>query len=300
MALKVSFGNGGNSQQYALKESDPNYVGDELGLNGGSVATENSGSDVGPVVDGSSIPVGTVAVPNGASGTGGSVDVGYNTESNAFEFDVAGAWNSVKNVLAESDTAANIVLNDFVHADVYFGGSGNSSVEIHNVKRGNVTTGSGNDSVEVSLSTNDSGWQNTFNVDSGAGNDSITFMAGDKTGIAKTIDGRHTTVTIDAGAGNDTIDLSDLNLKLANITGGAGNDELTGSAGMDVYNYGAGGNGRDYITNFDLGTDHVQLNDGLTLLASGFDIDGNLQIKLSDASVITFQDVTTFDASIFA
>jgi Ca2+-binding RTX toxin-like protein len=304
MALKVSFGNGGNAKQTALTMEDPNYVGDDLGLNGGSVTSGQAQDGVGPVVPGESVPVSQVNVPNGGSGTGGSVDVAYNTASNAFEFDVSGAWNSVKNVLVESDTAANIVLNDFVHADVYFGGTGNSSVEIHNVKRGNIETGSGNDSVLVSLSTNDNSWQNLFDVDTGAGNDTITFRQGDQTGIAKTVDGRHTTVTIDAGAGSDVVDLSGLNLKLATINGGAGNDQFTGSNGKDTYVYNAiegGNNGRDLITDFQVGTDSIQLGEGITATAFGTDIDLNLQVRLSDLSVITFQGVSALDAgSIFA
>lgn len=303
MALKVSFGNGGNAKQTALSLNDENYVGDDLALNGGSVSSGVSEGGVGPMVPGAPIEVGKVAVPGGSSGTGGAVDVAFNTQSNAFEFDVAGKWNSVKNVLVESDTAANIVLNDFVHADVHFGGTGSSSVEINNVKRGNVSTGSGNDTVAITLASNNNDWQNVFQVDTGAGNDTISFGKGVSTGSAQITDGRHTTVTIDAGAGNDIVDLSGLNLLLARINGGAGHDQFTGSDGKDVYVYNsvADGNGRDFITNFQLGTDAVELNDGISVVLSGLDVAGNLQVKLSDSTVITFQGLTTGDeAQIFA
>jgi aryl-phospho-beta-D-glucosidase BglC (GH1 family) len=289
LPAQISFGNGGNSHQKALVAEDPHYVGDNAALGSGSLhrATAGQGEGSLPVV-GSQLAVEKPWSP-------GTVDTSFNVELNALQFDVAGSWNSVKNILVESDTAANIAVRDFVHADVYFGGSGHSSVFVSNAKRGNVDTGSGNDTVSISLATNNAGWQNTFHIDSGAGNDSISLVAGTETGMAKVTDGRHTTVVIDAGAGNDTIDLSGLNLLAASIAGGAGDDKMTGSNGSDTYVYdviAGGSNGRDLITNFVLGQDNLQLDGGLAVVLSAADTEGNLQVKLTDNTVITFQGVS--------
>lgn len=283
MSLKASFGNGGSSTQYALKTGTSGYVGDQYALNGGSASSASPSSGVGVVMPSDPLQVDSVTVPGGLSGTGGSVAVGYDTDNASFVFDVVGSWNSVKNALIQSDSAANVVLKGFVHTDVYLQGKGDSSVYIESAKRGNVETGSGNDTVEISLATNNSGWENTFNVKTGLGSDTITFKAGLADGIAKTTDGHFTTVTIDAGAGNDTVDLSGLNLKSATIIGGTGVNTLTGSNGSDTYVYNAlSGKDKatDHITNYDVTKDHLNLN-GMTI-ASHMDFNGDLYLSLSD------------------
>jgi parallel beta-helix repeat protein len=291
--LSVGVGNGGSATQSSLLAGSSGYLGDNIALNAGLVASAITKSASGLAVMEGPMAVAKVAELGGSSGFGGDVDVGYNWDLNATEFVVKGAWNSVKNVLAESATAANVSIKNFVHADVYLGGTGNSTVAIVDAKRGNIYTGDGNDTIVVSLVTNEGKWDNTFRVASGGGNDSIGFQAG-KAQLGATItDGRHTTVVIDAGAGHDQIDLSGLNLKLAQISGGTGNDIMAGSNGQDVYVYNgiAGGSGSDLITNFEVGKDHLQLNDGLGVALFAADIDGHLQVKLTDSTVITLLGV---------
>ncbi|EGP58214.1 rhizobiocin [Agrobacterium tumefaciens] len=273
MALTVTFGNGGASTVSSLT----NLVDQEAYklLTESTTQTKNGSS-----LDSGVVNVAAVAVPG--SGAGGNVDVGYNAASNGFTFDVTSAWNSVKNVLAKSETSENLSFKDFVHVDVYLGGTGSSNVEVLNAKRGNITTGAGNDTVTVSVVSNDSGWVNAFNIDTGAGNDTITVKAGTAfnsasaagtggiaagtnvvNGGAGVTDGSFTSVTINAGAGNDTIDLSGVKLASSLVTGGTGIDHIIASAGADTFVFNLGDMAKsivtDTITGFNASMDKLKL-----------------------------------------
>ncbi len=277
MALKVQFGNGG-----AASVADLTNVADQAAyklLNGGSI--DENITDDGPVVPASVINVPVASGVEG-SGAGGNVEVSYDADSNAFKFDVTTAWNSVKNVLAQSDTAESLTFSDFVQADVHLGNGGNSTVEIYNAKRGNVTTGDGNDTVIVSLLSNDDGWVNAFKINTGAGNDTIVIEAGESlksiggivgatavNGGGGITDGSNTAVTINAGAGNDIIDLSSVNLKSSVVTGGTGIDQIIASGGADTFVFNLGDMAKTLATDTIIGFD--QSEDKLQLTGTSFD-----------------------------
>lgn len=271
MVLAVKFGTGGSSALDALV---------------GALAEEVKALNA-PVVGNDDIPrdglvseVETVEVPFAAPG--GTVDIsrggGYLT------FDVAGDWNSVKNFYAESDDAAWLNIHDFVHVDVNLSGDTASAVNIYNVKRGNVVTGDGDDSIRISLLANDDTWVNTFNVQSGGGNDQIRFFEGDTatagnnedgnnkwivgaSGSKAVTDGSYTSVVVDAGEGNDLIDLSRVKLKSSEVTGGQGADEIYASQGADLFLFNEGDsqpvsealNGTDFINGFDAANDEIRV-----------------------------------------
>lgn len=256
MALTVTFGNGGASTVSSLT----NLVDQEAYklLTESTTQTKNGSSLNSGVVD-----VGAVSVPG--SGAGGKVDVGYDASTNSFNFDVTSAWNSVKNVLAKSDSAENLSFKDFVQVDVHLGGTTASTVEVLNAKRGNISTGSGNDTVTVSLLSNDKSWVNAFNIDTGAGNDTITIKAGSALndlsvagGVAAgtnvvnggkgITDGSATTVTINAGDGNDSIDLSGVKLASSLVTGGKGIDHIIASGGADTFVFNLGDMAKSLVT----------------------------------------------------
>lgn len=246
MALTVTFGNGGASTVSSLT----NLVDQEAY----ELLTESTTqTKIGSSLDTGVVNVGAVTVPG--SGTGGKVDVGYNAGTNGFTFDVSSAWNSVKNALAKSDSSENLSFKDFVQVDVHLGGTGSSSVEVLNAKRGNISTGAGNDTVVLSVVSNDKGWVNAFNIDTGAGNDTITVKAGTAfndasgsgivgtqavNGGAGVTDGSFTSVKIDAGDGNDTIDLSGVKLASSLVTGGKGIDHIIASSGADTFVFNLG------------------------------------------------------------
>jgi hypothetical protein len=237
--LTVTFGNGGAPTLQSLDAQ--NHIALDSATEKQEVTDQN----------GSSLQSGSVAVdgaPVGGSGTGGNVNVSFDAATNSFNFDVAGKWNSVKNVLAESDSAENVHFRDFVQADVHLGGTTGSTVEILNVKRSNVSTGSGNDTVTISLLSNDKGWVNAATVDTGDGNDTITIKAGQALSTIGGIsgasavnngngitDGSNSSVIINAGAGDDKIDLSGVNLKSSTVIGGTGIDHMVASGGADTF-----------------------------------------------------------------
>ncbi|MHA1565880.1 MAG: calcium-binding protein, partial [Alphaproteobacteria bacterium] len=153
------------------------------------------------------------------------------------------AWNSVKNVYAESAEAADVSLNNFVHTDVSFGGSGDSHVTITDAKRGIISTGSGDDAIDITALSNGAGWSNNFDVSSGAGDDTITIRG----------DRGFTTADVDAGAGDDTVIFSGSGA--ATLDGGAGDDTLIGGSGADTL---LGGGGDDTFLGGD-GSDRIVL-----------------------------------------
>ncbi|EMS98740.1 rhizobiocin [Agrobacterium tumefaciens str. Cherry 2E-2-2] len=290
MALKVTFGNGGAASVSSLT----NLVDQEAyKLLTESTAQVKNGSSI----DSGVVNVGAVSVPG--TGAGGTVDVGYDPSSNGFKFDVSSAWNSVKNALAQSDTSENLIFKDFVQVDVHLGGTGSSTVEVLNAKRGNISTGAGNDTVTVSVVSNDKAWVNAFNIDTGAGNDTIVVKAGTAfdggvaagtnvvNGGAGVTDGSFTSVKIDAGAGNDSIDLSGVNLASSLVTGGKGIDHIKASGGADtfVFNLGdmAKSSATDSIEGFDASMDKLKL--------VGTTID-NWAVRIDDSDTILTYNVT--------
>lgn len=273
MALTVTFGNGGASTVSSLT----NLIDQEAYklLTESTTQTKEGSSLESGVVN-----VGAVAVPG--SGAGGNVDIGYNADTNSFNFDVTSAWNSVKNVLAKSDSAENLSFKDFVQVDVHLGGTTASNVEVLNAKRGNISTGSGNDTVVLSVLSNDKAWVNAFNIDTGAGNDTIIVKAGAAfndpsaagaggvaagTNVANNgkgiTDGSATSVTINAGDGNDTIDLSGVKLASSLVTGGKGIDHIIASGGADTFVFNLGDMAKsiatDTIAGFDASMDKLKL-----------------------------------------
>ncbi|CAN7196813.1 M10 family metallopeptidase C-terminal domain-containing protein [Rhizobium rhizogenes] len=295
MALTVTFGNGGASTVSSLT----NLVDQEAY----ELLTESTTqTKIGSSLDTGVVNVGAVTVPG--SGTGGKVDVGYNAGTNGFTFDVSSAWNSVKNALAKSDSSENLSFKDFVQVDVHLGGTGSSSVEVLNAKRGNISTGAGNDTVVLSVVSNDKGWVNAFNIDTGAGNDTITVKAGTAfndasgsgivgtqavNGGAGVTDGSFTSVKIDAGDGNDTIDLSGVKLASSLVTGGKGIDHIIASSGADTFVFNLGDMAKslatDTITGFNASMDKLKLV-GTTIsnwTLSNFDDDTILSYNVDGA-----------------
>jgi|AGTN01.1.fsa_nt_gi Haemolysin-type calcium binding protein related domain. len=128
---------------------------------------------------------------------------------------VDSAWNTIKNVRAHSDGAAEVTLRNVVNTDVALGDGGDSRVVIEGAKRGDIVTGDGNDTISIDAHSNDAGWDNTFRISTGAGDDAV-FIAGDT----------WTGVSLDAGDGDDVIVVGIGQGEADTIIGGAGNDVL--------------------------------------------------------------------------
>lgn len=115
------------------------------------------------------------------------------------EVALTSAWDSVKNIRAESATAADITIGNFVHADVDFGNGGDSHIAIYDAKRGFIETGNGNDRIEIEAYSEGPGWSHWFDVQSGAGDDELVFV-GAVNGLSQ--------LHFDGGEGMDTLKLS--------------------------------------------------------------------------------------------
>ncbi len=232
MALKVTFGNGGAASVSSLTSL--------IDQEAYKLLTESTAQvKNGSTLDSGAVSVGAVAVAG--TGAGGTVDVGYDPNANGFTFDVSSAWNSVKNALAQSDTSENLKFKDFVQVDVHLGGTGSSTVEVLNAKRGNITTGAGNDTITVKAGA-------AFNDTSAAGTGGLAANTGAVNGGAGVTDGSYTSVKIDAGAGNDSIDLSGVKLASSLVTGGKGIDHIIASGGADTFVFNLGDMAKSFAT----------------------------------------------------
>ncbi|NCC22222.1 MAG: hypothetical protein EOM26_07135 [Alphaproteobacteria bacterium] len=258
----VSFDNAGTSAHYCVNNS---ALAGEMGvlnvLGGAAVSKNVSGGAVDPSTF---VDATEYTQPGGGTVAGEYATGSSSTLDEAYRF-VAEGWNRVKNiaVTAEGDDSILFIADNFVHADLDFSGINNEVVlKILDGKRGNYLTGDGDDTVEITTATNNSGWSNLHNVHTGDGDDIVIIKAGDSSLIGSTIvnytDGRFTTVDADLGNGNDVYQSGAAVKTMDHVHGGAGNDVIITGGGDDIL-YG--------------GTDHgvvVQLDDALyELLAQG-------------------------------
>lgn len=134
------------------------------------------------------------------AGLSGSVQLGLTRDASGdVDIDLLSSWNSLKNLRAESDTAANLTVDNFVHTDIHFGGGGDSQITIIDAKRGFITTGDGNDTIEIDIRSNIDNWSKLFDIETGAGNDTVVFD-GAQNGKSE--------LDYDGGAGIDTLQIT--------------------------------------------------------------------------------------------
>lgn len=162
------------------------------------------------------VDIGIPGVPASARisldrGDGGSVEVALTS-----------AWDSIKNIRAESATAADITIDNFVHADVEFGDGGDSNITIRDAKRGFIETGNGNDTIKIDAYSKDAGWSHTFDVRTGEGNDTLVFD-GAVNGLSR--------LYFEGGEGMDTLRLSGAGQSFSLLPG---NIEMSGVERIDI------------------------------------------------------------------
>ena len=214
----------------------------------------------------------------------GSVSMSSDTENN-IEVTLDSSWNSLKNILVENQGPVDVKVSNFVHADIELGNGNSSTVIVEDAKRGNITTGDGNDNVDIDALSNGSGWSNEFTVNTNEGND---FIEG-------TGSGGHTSFDIDSGSGNDTVTLdgdyamSEVDLGSGNDTfnGGNGNDSITAGDGNDTIDGGTGVDSLELSGDFSE-YDFYQQGDQLSIVDSIDGRDG--KIIVTDVENFNFQD----------
>ncbi len=179
----------------------------------------------------------------------------------------ADGWNNWKNVRVTGDDGLTpLVLRNFVHVDVDYGAATTGiDLSVENAKRGNILMGSGDDTLSLTLATNNSGWSNLFEIDMGAGNDNVTIAQGvaqtigmGATTAATVIDGRFTTVEASLGDGDDFYANGTQATDI--VSDGAGNDVIRTGSGDDLLvlndSNEFGNNGKHWDNILDLGAGH--------------------------------------------
>jgi len=177
----------------------------------------------------------------------------------------------------------NDVFDSGAGNDLLSGDGGNDTLNA-GLGNDNVLGGDGNDTVSAG--------DGADTVSGGTGNDVLRGEAGDDWLVGDDGDD-----TVDGGAGNDT-----LNGHLGNDTliGGAGDDTLTGGTGIDVFKFETG-SGNDRVTDFEKGTDKVDLTSyGLTMGSLNFGNWGmSTTIQLTGGASIMLDNVTDLTAADF-
>jgi Ca2+-binding RTX toxin-like protein len=212
-----------------------------------------------------------------------------------FSLDNSMNWgfNKEAHIRVTDTEARKIVLTDFVYADVDLHQSEKAEIHVDGAKRGDIVTGDGNDQVSIavlnSINAGHPGWDNPallehsrFTVDTGAGNDFITFTLGTLApGLNKDVS-HFTSTYINSGDGNDIIDLRGTDAKPLNtidfIDAGTGNDHIYSGGGKDEIHAGAGddyaeGSRDDDLIYGDDGKDELHGFSGNDTLYGGADDD---------------------------
>ena len=137
------------------------------------------------------------------------------------------AWNTIKNVYVSDFSGSKLLLENWVDAWVSLDNSFGQEIRVDGAKRGEISTGSGNDTVWVGADSNGAGWTNAFKIDTGNGDDVITITTASRDYSGSAFSAAYnpdwTTTDIRAGAGNDT------------ITGSGGADTASGGDGQDTF-----------------------------------------------------------------
>ena len=194
------------------------------------------------------------------------------------------------NDMLQGDAGNDTLLGGYGN-DTLTGGTGNDSLNGGKGDDTAVFSGSTKVVVDLNLTTaqNTGHGRDTLisieNVRSGSGNDILTGN-----GRANLLDGAVGNDKLVGGAGNDTLLGGAGN---DTLQGGTGNDNLLAGSGLDLLTGGKGadlfvfalGDGRDTVTDFQDGTDHLQFEGALGI--------ADLAIAKSGINtIITFHDVS--------
>jgi hypothetical protein len=101
-----------------------------------------------------------------------------NTADGTQTFDALLDWNLVKNMQLTSSSSIDLLLDGIVHADVVVGlnDAAASHIDLIGIKRANVVTGLGNDTINIEMVTDiESIWVDDFRIATGAGDDVVSL-----------------------------------------------------------------------------------------------------------------------------
>lgn len=158
-----------------------------------------------------------------------SMTVAYDSSKNVTLTNNA-AWNDIKNAALQSATITGMTVNNFVAVQIDLTGNQDGSINVTGAKRGAITTGSGNDTITVSATSNSTD------------NSLMTILAGDGANKISFTGASNTQVSVTTGSGNDDITIA--GQTASTVHAGAGNDMIRGGSGGDNLD---GGSGNDYF-----------------------------------------------------
>ncbi|RQW63898.1 hypothetical protein [Vibrio viridaestus] len=212
---------------------------------------------------------------------------------------VASSWNAKgeKSVSIDSDKS-NIYVQDFVDVSVNADSDTGANVTVVNAKRGSIETGNGDDSVYLSVYSNNNHWSNSFDIDTGAGDDTVV--------LTNTANSENTSFHIELGSGNDSLDVSGLLDPFSSASrfadGGDGLDTLTlsGEDSVSFDNFEViKGSDSAFSTVVTLSSDLLEDNDSaeLGLVFNQVDLQLSDDVSVSDVNVIS-DDQASYLASL--
>ena len=230
----------------------------------------------------------------GIPGVSPLVETSISNDANGhLRVELLSAWNTLKVAKVTDGDGGTLSLNNFLDTVVAMGGTRASQVEVTGAKRGNITTASGDDIVNVVTLSNKAGIaDNTMLIDSGAGHDTIMLNAENALG--------HSLFDVRAGAGDDVVVVTGRSDDL--LQGGEGNDTLSSADGNDRLRGGAG----DNVLNGGNGTDTALYD--ITFAEAGFAWQGSTLLltraggtdQLTEIERLAFTDRTVDVASLVA
>ncbi|HVJ54309.1 MAG TPA: hypothetical protein VM689_17725 [Aliidongia sp.] len=265
LEFQLSLGADSSGQDFQFL-TDPSKLGQPGATTFSLTGTGGSG-DLSNVVGGGTAPNPDIGGPSNlafASTTGGAPfilvpasDVQYSITPAAdgsgqqdVTFNLASAWNTVKNVAIDSFDGASLTMKNWVevHLDMTHNAAGSAdtldqSVDIEGAKRGSIAVGDGNDTIHLGLDSNGSLGDNSFAITAGNGDNTISVGDADhhyaadglyfdaKAGatIPENIpvyDQAWSSVSVAVGNGSNGIELDGVYAH-ANVTAGTGGTDLT-------------------------------------------------------------------------
>ncbi len=154
----------------------------------------------------------------GLTGVAGSAEITLTRDAvDSVDVTLESAWNSIQNIRVESDLSGDVSVTNFVHTDVSLGDGGDSTVVITDAKRGFISTGDGDDYVSIQAASDGFSGSTTFDIRTGAGDDTLVFSGAGDGNTALTFDGGEGVDTLWLTGPSTSFDLTASNYDLANL-----------------------------------------------------------------------------------